>query len=74
MAIIEVTMYRLVCDRCGKSAQDGTDWYAWSDEDGAVNDAEDNGWLMRDDGHWCNHCTRYDEERDEYVPDRQEVA
>lgn len=69
MAITQITMYRIVCDRCGKSAQDGTDYYAWQDKDAAVLDAENDGWLLRDDGDWCNDCTVYDEKRDEYVPD-----
>jgi hypothetical protein len=68
MAIIEVTMYRLVCDRCGKSAQDASDYYAWADKDSAVNDAECDDWLLRDDGDWCQDCTVDDEERDERVP------
>ena len=63
----EVTMYRVVCDRCGK--RDESDEYAaWADREQAIYSAEASEWLIRDNGHWCWDCTIWDEEADEDVP------
>ena len=67
MAIAEVTMYRVICDRCGASAQDG-DFYAWATKDSAIDEATGSDWLVNDDGHWCGDCTTWDEDADEEVP------
>ena len=74
MACEEVTMYRLVCDRCEVSAQEDGDCYAWADKDSAKAEAEDAGWLFTDDGEFCPDCTTWDEEQDERVPKRDPVT
>lgn len=53
--IQEVTMYRVVCDQdgCEKSAQDDTEFFCWSDQESARNDAESADWYMRKDLHLC---------------------
>ena len=50
MALVTVTMYRIVCDRCGACAQDDSDFYAWADDAQALDDASDADWLITDDG------------------------
>lgn len=45
MSVQEVTMYRLLCDGCGGSASDLSDFYAWADIDSAVTDAQENDWY-----------------------------
>ena len=39
MSFQEVTMYRIACDGCGKSAQDDGDFYAWADKSQAETEA-----------------------------------
>jgi len=68
MSIAEVIMFRVICDRCGVSAQED-EFYAWADKDQAISEAESGDWLIRDDGHWCLRCTIYDGDTDEYLPD-----
>ena len=67
MAIEEVTMYRVLCDRCGQP-DDDDDCYAWVELDQALFVARELEWLVRDDGLWCPRCTTWDEEADEEVP------
>ena len=67
MSVQQVPMYRLSCDRCATSAQEG-DYYAWADENEAREEASESGWLMNERGDWCNDCTVYNESTDEYVP------
>ena len=53
------------CDRCGVSAQDGSDYSAWQEKAAAVLEPEDAGWWIDDDGHaLCDECQPPD--RDEY--------
>jgi hypothetical protein len=69
MSIETVAMYRVVCDRCGKCAQDGTDYFAWAQDEGALNDAREADWLITDDGHhYCCDCVQWNEAEDELVP------
>ena len=54
MSLEQVPMYRVICDRCGTSAQEDGDYYAWADAEQAEADADD--WLLNDGGHWCPGC------------------
>lgn len=40
-----VTYYVAVCDRCGKE-HEGSDYSAWSDAGGALDDATSYDWVM----------------------------
>ena len=69
MALVTVTMYRIVCDRCGACAQDDSDFYAWADDARALDDASDADWLITDDGkHYCADCIEWNESEDELIP------
>lgn len=48
MAVVEVTMYRIVCDHegCTNSPQDGGEYYAYADADGAFAEADDSDWYI----------------------------
>ncbi len=73
MSARQVPMYRIICDRCGVSAQEG-DFYAWADEDQARCEAEESDWLTNEQGDWCNRCVIYDEAKDDYIPNPEPVA
>jgi hypothetical protein len=76
MALTEVIMYRVVCDRCGASAQDDMEYYgyAWLDPAQAIEEATNDDWLITPDGgHYCRECVIYDDGTDEYVPNPEPV-
>lgn len=46
--IREVTFYQVICDACGVSAHEASDYDAWGTPDGALLEAEDFEWVMPD--------------------------
>lgn len=74
MSLKTLTAYTVVCDGCGESADEGTDWSCWLDETGAVDSASNAEFLSTDDGkHYCLDCTEWDEATDERVPRKPAV-
>jgi len=65
MSIQQVPMFRVLCDRCGISAQEHSDYYAWAEVEGAEIEADSSDWVIEGDNHLCPDCTptwRDDEE------------
>jgi hypothetical protein len=69
MSIKEVTMYTVCCDRCGKSADEGTEYAGWSDKDGALSVADNSDWsdltsyaVTTEGPHYCPNCYFIDDE------------
>lgn len=55
--IQQVTVYAVVCDRCGKDHTEKTDFCGWNDRTYAENIAIESGWEKReDDEHICEDC------------------
>jgi hypothetical protein len=76
MAIEEVTMYRMVCDTCGKSAQEG-DYWAWAQPEGAIEEASESGWEFFDvepEHHYCPDCIEWDDELDGFKPTKPQAS
>lgn len=49
--------YFVVCDGCGRKANEYSDYEAWSDVDGAVFEATESGWTTDGEGrHHCHKC------------------
>lgn len=65
-----VTMYSVVCDRCGKTFCID-DIIAWTDESDAIAYATDSEWAEIGDKHYCPDCYEFDDELDEYVPKKE---
>ena len=64
-----VTMYSVICDRCGKSFIDEFNGIvAWLDEGTAKEQAMESEWVEIGDKHYCPDCYEFDDELDEYVP------
>ena len=62
-----VTMYSVVCDRCGKTFEtDGC--IAWTDKQSVISYALASEWKEIGDKHYCPDCYEFDEELDESVP------
>jgi len=66
--IKEVTMFTVVCDNCGMSADEGTEYSAWTDKVGAVEAAIGNDWENLIDKDYCPLCFTYNDS-DEIVID-----
>ena len=67
-----VTMYSVVCDRCGKQFVDEFNGIvAWLDEGTAKEQAMESEWVEICDKHYCPECYEFDEELDEYVPKKK---
>jgi len=69
MTIKSAPYYFVVCDGCGKNAQEGQEFTAWSNKGSAVDGATDADWLTTEDGrHWCEEDTTGSDAEDERVP------
>lgn len=67
--IKSVTMYSVICDRCGKAFIDEFNGIvAWLDEGTAKEQAMESEWAEIGDKHYCPDCYEFDDELDEYVP------
>jgi hypothetical protein len=67
MAIKEVKMYTIKCDRCGKVFE-SDDYSAWDEVNYAEQDAFDYyDWIPYNNGHYCPDCYDYNEEIDDFI-------
>ena len=65
-----VTMYQVVCDRCGKQFV-ADDFAAWTDICTAREQAMESEWAEIGDKHYCPDCYEFDEKLDGYVPKKK---
>lgn len=70
MSIEKVEMYTVVCDNCGVSADENTDYFCWDDENGAEEVAMESGFIKENNSHYCPKCFSYNDE-DELVIDSE---
>lgn len=64
-----VTMYSVVCDRCGRTfIEEFNGIVAWLDEGTAKEQAMESEWAEIGDKQYCPDCYEFDDELDEYVP------
>lgn len=63
-----VTMYSVVCDRCGKTYNENDGVIAWLDEGTARGQALESEWIEIEDKHYCPDCYEFNDELDENVP------
>lgn len=67
--IKSVTMYSVVCDRCGKFFVDEFNGIAaWVDECTAKEQAMESEWAEIGNKHYCPDCYEFDDELDKVVP------
>ena len=67
-----VTMYSVVCDRCGKTFIDEFNGIiAWLEEGTAKEQAMESEWAEIDDKHYCQDCYEFDDELDKSVPKKK---
>lgn len=63
-----VTMYSVVCDRCGKTFGEDDGIIAWTDICTAREQAMESEWVEIGKNHYCPDCYEYDDKLEEYVP------
>ena len=69
MSVREVAMFTVDCDRCGRNADEGTDYSCWPDHESAIEMAKDGVEYQDFEGKlFCPECIEYDDETDEYRP------
>ena len=67
-----VTMYSVVCDRCGKTFIDEFNGIvAWLDEGTAKEQAMESEWVEIGDKHYCPDCYEFNEVLNVYVPKKK---
>lgn len=63
---VEITMYTLKCDICGKHFEDEHNGFcAWNDFQGAKDNATDSDWVENteiEDTHYCPDCITFNDE------------
>lgn len=62
-----VTMYSLVCDRCGKTFCKGNTTITGADKKSARGYALESGWQEIGDKHYCPNCCKFTDILSPYV-------
>ena len=62
-----LTMYSVVCDRCGKTFCEGDTKITGADKKSARCYALESGWLEIDDKHYCPDCYEFNDVLNVYV-------
>lgn len=66
--IKEVTMYTVICDRCGKDNGEGGEFSAWGSAFDAKCDAEAQDWHFIEQGHYCPNCVEWNADESDLIP------
>lgn len=61
MSIQKIEMYTCICDGCGKSADEDTDYSCWGYSSIARDIASNDNWLIEDGMDYCPKCYSYDD-------------
>lgn len=62
MGIQKIEMYTCICDICGKSADEDTDYSCWGNPSVAKDVAMNADWITEGDKAYCTECHSYDDE------------
>ena len=69
MSIQKVEMFTVICDNCQESADEGTDYSCWNDENQAKEVAMEANFINENGNDYCPKCYEYNEE-DELTIDK----
>ena len=62
MSIEKVKMFTVICDNCKESADEGSDYSCWNDENGAKEVAMESGFINENGNDYCPKCYNYNDE------------
>ena len=54
--------WTLICDKCGKDVNAGTDYSGFDDKGYVMDCARDDNWIVKDDKHYCPDCYYYNDD------------
>jgi uncharacterized OsmC-like protein len=63
----EVTMHTIICDGCGKNVNEYSDFVAWCDVQGAIEEADRKDWIKLQEKDYCTNCWEWDEKEEEQI-------
>jgi hypothetical protein len=71
VSIQSAPYYWVICDSCGRNAQEDTDYAAWAHQETALDVAVDGGWSASEQlgKHHCPRCERFCEKCGELAGD-----
>lgn len=69
--IQKVTMYKAVCDRCGRPCTEIGGIKVWATPVSASIAAWESGWMTVNHNLYCPGCVEYDEETNSYKPKKK---
>ncbi|QWY81346.1 hypothetical protein SEA_RIZWANA_49 [Arthrobacter phage Rizwana] len=68
--IASAPYFWIVCDDCGAKSTEGGDYSAWSDENGAWEEASNSDWGSVEGKHYCDGCfPKHDPDRQPHLCD-----
>lgn len=65
--VIKVEMYTVECDNCKKTSGQDSEYSCWNDEQYALEEAEDSGWVKHEDKTYCPDCHSIDDDDEDNV-------
>jgi hypothetical protein len=68
MTLKAIPMVTVICDHCGESADEGSDFGAWSSEQSARDVAASCDWVELDGKDYCPRCVKWSEDGGEQRP------
>jgi hypothetical protein len=63
----EVTMHTIICDGCGKNVNEYSDFVAWCDVQGAIEEADRKDWIKLQEKDYCTDCWEWDEKEEQQI-------
>lgn len=63
----EITMHTIICDGCGKNVNEYSDFVAWCDVQGAIEEADIKDWIKLQEKDYCTNCWEWDEKEEEQI-------
>jgi len=74
MSFKKIDMWTIICDGCGKTSGDNSEFAGWTEKFAAEDEATlFAGFIKEGDKHYCPDCTVYDEDKDDWAPKKPEA-
>ena len=67
MALKEIKMYTLICDKCGKDVCNGSEYSGWSEDFWVKDIAIEEGWIVINHDDYCPNCWEHNIEKENQI-------
>lgn len=61
---VQRIFYGVKCDKCGIQYEEGEYSYWWAEYE-SIESAKDEGWIEKDDKHYCQDCHEVEDEENQ---------